>query len=262
MAIWRVLRLGVNDAFTNMAIDEAILSARIAGEVPNTLRFYRWKPSAVSVGRFQDISNEVYVENCRKHGVDIVRRITGGGAVYHDSDGEITYSVTVGESDLGLKDVAAAYDVICKGLIEATRILGIDADFNPGDPRKCPNITIAERKISGSAQARRKQVLLQHGTFLIDTDLEKMFTYLRVPWAETCRDVLPIAEKRLTSVEKELGERVSVEEAFDALVQGFQRVFESQSRDENLTKYERELAKKLRRERFANETWTLTGKLP
>jgi len=115
MGVWRFLKPEVKDAFTNMAVDEAILSARIAGLVPNTLRFYRWKPSAVSIGRFQDVFNEVYVENCRKHEVDIVRRITGGGAVYHDHVGEITYSVVVKESDLGFTDVASTYDVICRG---------------------------------------------------------------------------------------------------------------------------------------------------
>ena len=99
-----------------MAIDEAILRARIAGKVPNTIRFYRWKPSAVSIGRFQSIQNEVNLDNCKQHGVDVVRRITGGGAVYHDSQGEITYSVVVKREDLGASDVTVAYNKICSGL--------------------------------------------------------------------------------------------------------------------------------------------------
>lgn len=244
-----------------MAVDEAILSARIAGMVPNTLRFYRWKPSAVSIGRFQDVFKEVYVENCRKHGVDIVRRITGGGAVYHDHVGEITYSVVVKESDLGFTDVASTYDVICKGLIEAAKMLGISADFNPGDPKKCPNVTINRRKISGSAQSRRKGVLLQHGTFLLDTNLEKMFTFLRVPWAKTCVEVIPVAEKRLTSVKEELGTRVLIKEAHQALVRGFQKTFEAQSMDGKLTSYEQKFAEKLCREKFATDRWNFEGKI-
>jgi lipoate-protein ligase A len=131
MSDWRLLRIETRDAFMNMAVDEAVLKARIAGIVPNTLRFYRWKPSAVSIGRFQKVSDEVHVENCRKHGVDIVRRITGGGAVYHDHEGEITYSVVVNERDLGSKDVIYAYNIICRGLIEAAKNLGVNADFNP-----------------------------------------------------------------------------------------------------------------------------------
>jgi lipoate-protein ligase A len=261
MGVWRLLNLEVKDAFTNMAVDEAILSTRIAGTVPNTLRFYRWKPSAVSIGRFQDAFKEVYVENCRKHGVDIVRRITGGGAVYHDHVGEITYSVVVKESDLGFTDVASTYDMVCKGLIEATKMLGISADFNMGDPKKCPNVTINMRKISGSAQSRSKGVLLQHGTFLLNTNLERMFTFLRVPWAKTRKEVIPVAEKRLTSVEEELGTNISAKEAHQALVQGFQKAFEAQLMEGKLTSYEHKLAGKLRREKFATDRWNFEGKL-
>jgi len=97
MTPWRLLKLDTNDASANMAIDEAIMRARIKELVPNTVRFYRWNPSAVSIGRFQDISNEVYLETCQRNHVDIVRRITGGGTVYHDSEDEITYSVIVNE---------------------------------------------------------------------------------------------------------------------------------------------------------------------
>ncbi len=75
MNTWRLLRLEAHNAFMNMAIDEAILQARLAGEVPDTLRFYRWNPSAVSIGRFQKIENEVNLEECKKHGVDVVRRM-------------------------------------------------------------------------------------------------------------------------------------------------------------------------------------------
>ena len=68
--------------------------------MPNPLHFYRWSPSAVSIGRFQNLENEVYMENCLKHGVDVVRRITGGGTVHHDAGGEITYSVVACKDDL------------------------------------------------------------------------------------------------------------------------------------------------------------------
>jgi lipoate-protein ligase A len=99
MTCWRLLKLETHNAYMNMAIDEAILDARINGIVPNTVRFYRWNPSAVSIGKFQNIENEVYLENCLKHGVDVVRRITGGGTVYHDVEGEITYSVVASKDD-------------------------------------------------------------------------------------------------------------------------------------------------------------------
>jgi len=260
MTTWRLLRLDVNDAFTNMAVDEAIVTARIKGLIPNTLRFYLWKPSAVSVGRFQDVSNEVQVENCRRLGVDIVRRITGGGTVYHDSEGEITYSVIAREEDFGTKDVVQAYKTICNGLIEAAKILGVNADFNPGDPKNCPNIAVQGKKISGSAQFHKGGVLLQHGTFLLDADLEKMYTFLQVPWAKTIPDVVWAARERLTSIKRELGKVVSAEEAYQALVKGFEKVFKLQLQEEALTAYEQKLAQELRRAKFSTEEWNLSGK--
>ena len=261
MSAWRLLKLKVRDAFTNMAVDEAILRARIEELVPNTVRFYRWSPSAVSIGRFQDVFQEVHVENCKKHGVDVVRRISGGGAVYHDSDGEITYSVVVGERDLGLKDIVAAYRLICGGLIEATKMLGVKADFNLGDPRRCPNVTISEKKISGSAQARKGGVLLQHGSFLLDLDLEKMFTFLKVSWAKSPMEVLGIARKRLTSIKHELELTVSTNNAYQALVNGFQKTLNIQLEEGALTGYEKTLAEKLHKEKFSTENWNLKGRV-
>ena len=262
MDVWRLLGLEVGDAFTNMAMDEAILTARIAGKVPNTLRFYRWKPSAVSIGRFQDLFSEVHVENCRKHGVDVVRRITGGGAVYHDYDGEITYSLVVDGKDLGYADMdlISAYKTVCKGLIEAVRILGTVAEFNPLDSKQCPNITIKGKKISGSAQSYKRGILLQHGTFLVDINHEKMFTFLKVPWAKTLADVLEVSKKKLTSAQQELELRMSMEEAYQALVKGFEKALKIQLAEEELTSYEWELAEKIRRNKFSTEDWNFNGK--
>jgi len=262
MGVWRLLKPETRDAFTNMAIDEAILTARIAGKVPNTLRFYRWKPSAVSIGRFQKLSNEVHVENCRKHGVDMVRRITGGGAVYHDQDGEITYSVVVNGRDLGCAEMymVYAYKAICGGLIEAVKILGTNAEFNPTDPKQCPNITIKGRKISGSAQSYRRGVLLQHGTFLVDIDHKKMFTFLKVPWAKTLLDLLEVSKEKLTSAKQELESETPMEKVYQALVRGFEKALKIQLVEEKLTSYEQKLAEKLRRNKFSTEDWNFNGK--
>ena len=262
MVVWRLLKLETRDAFTNMAIDEAILTARIAGKVPNTLRFYRWNPSAVSIGRFQDLFSEVHVENCGKYSVDIVRRITGGGAVYHDYDGEITYSVVVDGKDLGYAemDIISAYKAVCSGLIEAVRILGTTAEFNPLDPKQCPSITIRGKKISGSAQSYKRGILLQHGTFLVDINHEKMFTFLKVPWAKTLMDVLEASKKKLTSAKQELESRMSIDEVYHALVRGFENALKIQLVEEELTSYERKLAEKLRETKFATENWNFKGK--
>jgi len=256
---WRLLKLETYDAATNMAIDEAVLRARIVGKVPNTIRFYRWTPSAVSIGRFQSVFNEVNLDNCKKHGVDFVRRITGGGAVYHDCEDEITYSVVVKREDLGAVDVAAAYNKICNGLVKALEMLGVKADFNPGDHKNCPNITVNDRKISGSAQSFKGGTVLQHGTLLLNVDLEKMFTFLRVPWAKTCMEIVNVAEKKITSVRKEVGSEITIEQAYRALVRGFQHNIGMELSEDTLTREEFETMEKLRREKFADIEWTFLG---
>ncbi len=262
MGIWRLLKPEVGDAFTNMAVDEAVMKARIEDRVPNTLRFYRWNPSAVSIGRFQTLDNEIHVQNCKKHGVDIVRRITGGGTVYHDSVGEITYSIVAKTRELGCADLdlLSAYQKICSGLNEAVKILGAKAEFHPPDPKRCPNLTIRGRKISGNAQSSKKGVLLQHGTFLLDIDHTKMFTFLKVPWAKTLNDVLKVSKRKLTSAKQELKSQFSMEETYQALVKGFEKALNVQLVEEKLTEYEQKLAERLRKERFATEDWTFLGK--
>ena len=135
-----------------MAIDEAILTARLIDRVPNTLRLYRWKPSAVSVGKNQNPETELHLDNCRRLGVDVVRRISGGGTVYHDAVGEVTYSLIAKTSDLGVRDIAAVYAKVYDGIRDALRLMGLTADFNEGDAKNCPNLRVKGRKISGSSR--------------------------------------------------------------------------------------------------------------
>ncbi|HID15534.1 MAG TPA: lipoate--protein ligase family protein, partial [Candidatus Atribacteria bacterium] len=97
MGEWRLICLNEFDAHMQMAIDEAMLILRSKNEIPNTLRFFVFKPSAITIGYFQSITEEVDLDFCRKHGISVVRRITGGGAVFHDENGEITYSLVVSE---------------------------------------------------------------------------------------------------------------------------------------------------------------------
>ena len=258
---WRIIGLDVNDAYMNMAIDEAILTARIRDLVPNTLRFYLWNPSAVSIGRFQDVQKEIQIENCQNQGVDIVRRITGGGAVYHDQTGEITYSVIIKEEDLESKDIIASYNAICRGLIETTKRLGVSATFQPGNQRNCPNLTIGGKKFSGSSQRHKQGIILQHGTFLIDVDLVKMFTFLRVPWAKTISDVIPIAKERITSLNDELKLEIQVNTMYHALIEGFQKAFDIKLPfQEKITIYEQNVAENLKNQKYCTRNWLFKRK--
>ena len=260
MNAWRLLKLETYNPFMNMAIDEAVMRARISERVPNTLRFYRWNPSAVSIGKFQIPENEVFLDNCQKLGVDVVRRISGGGTVYHDAEDEVTYSLIAKAADLGVTDVVAVYAKIYEGIANALKILGIAADFSEGDAKNCPNLTVKGRKISGSAQAHKSGIILQHGTLLLNVDLERMFTLLRVSWAKTCMEVVRVAKNKITSLKDELGYAVSAKTASNAMFEGFRNAFGVQLTMGELTAFERELADALCAEKYATDQWNFYGK--
>ena len=244
MDTWRLLPLATNSAFMNMAVDEAILNARIEGEVSNTLRFYRSQPSAVSVGKNQNPESEVYLDACKNLGVDVVRRISGGGTVYHDFEGEVTYSVIAKTSDLGTADITTVYAKIYQTIQSALATLGINADFSTGDAKNCPNMTVKGKKISGSSQAITRGIVLQHGTVLRSVDLPKMFTLLKLRDL-SCSQALDIAKRKITSVENEVGHSVAPEAVTEALEKAFVSILGIKLELSELTPYELDLAKRL-----------------
>jgi lipoate-protein ligase A len=259
MNTWRFIPLQTYDAFMNMAIDEAILQSRMDNLVPNTLRLYQWKPSAVSIGKNQNANDTVYVDTCRKLGIDIVRRNSGGGTVFHDQAGELTYSVTAQTRDLG-KDVIEVYTRIYAAITDALRLLGIPADYNPGSHKNCPNLTVNTRKISGSAQTLKRNVIQQHGTLLLSVDLHLMFQLLRVPFTDDCGLAAQTAQRKITSVQTELGHTVTAETASNALTQGFKAALKIHLNPTELTLYEQALVKKLHTGKYATEGWNKNSK--
>jgi len=248
---WRIMGLDVNDAYMNMAIDEAICRVRSKGQSLNTIRLYRWKPSAVSIGYFQILEQEVDVEACRDLGVDIVRRMTGGGAVYHSYEGEVTYSVIVNQDHPKIpRDLLKSYELICGGIVLALEDLGIKAEFRPIN-----DIDVKGRKISGNAQTRRWNIVLQHGTILLDTDIKTMFTVLKVSKEKISDKLIKSVEERVTTIRRELGRRVTFEETTEALKTSFSKVFDVKLVEAGLNREERELASKLRKEKYNTQEW-------
>jgi lipoate-protein ligase A len=259
MHTWRYLPISTNNAAMNMAIDEAILSARIADKVPNTLRFYRWQPSAISVGRNQNPENEIYLKTAKKLGVDVIRRISGGGTVYHDFEGEVTYSVIAKTSDLGTADVTSVYTKIYGAIRDALRLLGTTADFSGGDAKNCPNLTIDGKKISGSSQTITRGVVLQHGTVLRSVDLPKMFELLQLKGV-SCSQAAEIGKRKITSLHDELGHNISPDTVANALAQGFRAMLKIQLEPSELTVDEKEMADKLYKEKYTTKEWVFSGK--
>ena len=247
---WRFLDLKVADAYTNMAVDEALAYSRSEGRTPNTLRFYMWKPSAVTLGYFQSVEDEVNLEACRRYGIDINRRISGGGAVLNSSDGEITYSIVTAEDDPHIsEDVTESYRFLCHGIVEGLSLLGIEAEFKPIN-----DVIVRGRKISGNAQIRRYGTVLHHGTILVDFDARQMFSVLKISKEKLSDKMIKQAEERVTTIRRELGREVSFEEVRQALYKGFNRALGVELIQGELSEYEEKLVRKFR-EKYASPEW-------
>lgn len=242
---WRVVELETHDAYLNMALDEAVSEGIMNGSSPPTIRFYTWKPGAVSIGCFQSMKDEVNLETCRELGVDCIRRWTGGGAVYHDPEGEITYSLIAPASSFP-KNINKSYEVICGWIVNGLKTLGIDAVFSPVN-----DIIVKGKKISGSAQTRRGGVLLQHGTILYDIDLATMFGVLNVSKQKITDKMIKSAQERVTCILKY--SNVVKYDVYKALVKAFidgkDYEFGTWSRDELAR------ARELSEKKYKSEEW-------
>ncbi len=212
---WRVIPFEQHDAYTNMALDEVCSEGIAANTAPPTIRFYGWTPSAVSIGYHQSITDEVNLEECRKQEIDVVRRRTGGGAVYHDANGEITYSIIAPEMFFP-KDILSSYKIICGWIVDALKQLNLKAEFKPIN-----DIVLEGKKVSGNAQTRRQGVLLQHGTLLYDLDVRTMFSLLKVSKEKISDKLISAVEERVTSL-KRAGIQ-NKNDAYKAMLEGFTR---------------------------------------
>lgn len=246
---WRLLLTGENKASTNMAIDKAVLISNSKGKVPPTVRFYQWKPPAISIGYFQSLKDEVDLRNCEMMGVDYVRRITGGGAVFHDS--ELTYSIVIPESHPQIsKNIMDSYSRICGAIIKGLKQLGIESTYAPIN-----DIVVDGRKISGNAQTRKQKTVLQHGTILMDVDVNKMFSLLRVPNEKIKDKLISDVKQRVTSIKHILDGDIDFNVVAMAMKNGFEEEFNIKLNKGRLTKEEIDLTKKYEKEYFSSDEW-------
>ncbi len=244
---WRLVELREDNGAMQMAIDEAVLTARSKNLVPNTLRFFTWKPLAVTIGVFQSLNQEVDVEKTKKLGIDVIRRYTGGGAVFHDK--ELTYSITLSENDVPT-DIIESYKKNCAGIVNGLKSMGVSAEFKPIN-----DIIVNGRKISGSAQTRKEGVVLQHGTILLDVDVKKMFSVLKVPDEKIKDKLIKNVEEGVTSLNKELGKDISLKEVEKSMIAGFEQIFNVKFVEGELTPYEIKTAERLYKEKYSTNGW-------
>ncbi len=271
MEVWRILPFQKAGAVENMAVDEAVFRASIRKKAPSTLRFYGWRIPALSIGYFQDYEKEVDGEACRRFGVDIVRRPTGGKAVLHEQ--ELTYAVIAGaDSPLFAPDILKTYRVISNCIAKGLAEVGIRAEME-ADGRPAPDgmlrsscfsspsryeLLVDGRKICGSAQMRSHGVFLQHGSLLMAFDpLRTCAVMLSRRNSERDADLLRNA---VTSVGEQAGPAVDEERLCRVIREGFEKTLGIRFREGPLTPEEEGLKGELMTKKYGSEGWNREGR--
>lgn len=233
----------------NMAADEATLNAVSTGKSPPTLRLYGWEPLCLSLGYGQR-SREADLVQLTANGWGIVRRPTGGKAILHGD--ELTYSLALpANHPLASGDVLTSYLTISRALASGLALLGLHPQAGPMTEARntqgpvcfeVPShyeIIVSGRKLIGSAQMRRKGGILQHGTLPLHGDLGRICTALAYPDEATREAGRAQVRARATTLEAALGQRISWQDAADAVVQGFVQTFQLEFTVGTLTPSER-----------------------
>lgn len=233
---WRLLDTGVRTAAENIALDSVLLKLRAEQSIPNTLRFLKFSPPAVLIGFHQSIEQEARLAFCHKHGIDINRRITGGGAVFFDSS-QIGWELVASRSDLGVGlKMSDLTERICKAAAHGLNLLGVPARFRPRN-----DIEVEGRKISGTGGAYEGDAFLFQGTLLVDFDAETMVKALKVPTEKLTSKELDSARERVACLTDYLPFLPPEKEIKKALIAGFTKILGAKFVKGDLTKKEQEL---------------------
>jgi lipoate-protein ligase A len=214
---WRVIDTGLLSGAENMAWDEALLTARCRELIPDTLRYLRFTPPVALVGYHQAVSEEIRTDYCRACGIQINRRVTGGGAIYFD-EGQLGWELICSREALpGGPGLAGITRAVCQAAAQGLKNLGLKAAFRPRN-----DIEVDGRKISGTGAVLEGNGLLFQGTLLIDFNLEHLIKALRIPTEKLNARELSSAQERVTSLKEQLGNVPPLEAVKEALERGFQ----------------------------------------
>jgi len=244
---FRVLDTGVLEGRLNIAIGQAIIEARQAGRVPDTLRFLRFPPTAL-VGRHQALGQEIDLDYCRQNGIGVVRRITGGGAIFMEP-GLLGWELALDRKTLGVSALPELTREICEAAAEGISRLGVAARYRPRN-----DIEVGGRKISGTGGFFDGDILFYQGTVLVDMDPQVMVSALRVPQAKLAKRELDSAAQRVVTLRELLGvETPELPVIQNALTAAFAQRFALQAARGDLSAAELEEAQRLCREEIGTE---------
>ena len=266
MPAWRLLVTEPSDGAWNMAVDEALLRSRLAGGGAPTVRFFAWEPPAISLGYGQALDRGINLSLAARLGIGLVRRPTGGSAVYHDTrEREVTYSVVAASGDhAGFDDLLETYRLIGSALVLGLQRLAVPADLVPvgrlrgSVPAFCfartgsYEVEVAGKKIIGSAQRRQGGAFLQHGSILLGADARRL------------RALFPGRDPLggLITIESILGGRPSFSETIQAMISGFEGLLGTNLLPGKLEEDDLQLAARLVVEKYRTRAWTARGQLP
>lgn len=267
-AAWRVILTPPGSGAWNMAVDEAILESVSRRQSLPTLRLYAWAPACLSLGLAQPY-RDVDVDALTRLAWDVVRRPTGGRAILHVD--ELTYSVTAPLDEPRVAGgVMESYRRLSQALVAALVKIGLSAqadkeyqlsgDTKPGGAVcfEVPSnyeITVQGRKLVGSAQARRKEGVLQHGTLPLSGDLTRIVRVLAYPDESTREQAAQRLLAHAVNAEM-LGFNVSWENAAAAFCAGFEEALDLKLVKEGISPTEQQRAEALMEEKYANPAWT------
>ncbi len=212
--MWRVLYTGQRPHYENIALDRIMLDLMAEGKIPPTVRFLQFKPECVLVGFHQAVEQEVRLEYTQREGIEVGRRITGGGAIYFDET-QIGWEVIATTDHIGNLSYEDLTRKICTGVAKGLQRLGIKAEFRPRN-----DIEVEGRKISGTGGVFEGKAFLYQGTVLMDFNVERMLKSLQIPVEKLTSKGIKSAEDRVEWVKRALGYMPQKEEVISAILEG------------------------------------------
>ncbi len=242
METWRLLDTGPRTAAENMALDEVFLELKAQGKIPHTLRFLQFTNPAVLVGHHQSVEEEVRLDYCRLRGIEINRRLTGGGALYWGRR-ELGWEVFISKNHPRIPSkIEDLYRVMGEASALGLRTLGCQAYARPRN-----DVEIHGRKVSGTGGTELSGAILFQGTVLVDFDVDEMLRALRIPTEKLQDKEIESVKERVTCLKWAMGRLPSLHEVKASILRGFEESFGVAFRSEPLS---------------AAEESALTSKLP
>ncbi len=247
--------------YENMAIDEFLISYYEKTKIP-VLRLYSWRPAGISAGKNQDVNLDIDIAACKAAGIPVVRRLTGGGAIFHKN--ELTYSIACSDTDfIGKKaGVKESFENLNAFILKMYFKFGLEASYGkdafPGEKslgarqgfcfagNEEYDIIIKGKKTGGNAQYRRREIIFQHGSIPLDEneDAQKYFK-------------CPVNRDNFTSLDRLLGREVTAGEVAANLGAAFMETFGCDLKEETLSMDEKRGAIGIMTSKYATDNWNL-----